>query len=321
MKNLLLFCTNLAVFSTLLDHLTNVELEPVHVVQGMQVQGIDLDLPVDVKVFVNQHHQLSVVVVCLRADGVIAAVVENYRSRQLVHAVANFFVSNVLVYSLYFIDESPLTIDEATLACDDLVPALVKDWYSKLDSGHLRLAVLQEGRFTVLKHLLHLELLEDNATRVRLASFTDAECSHVVELNLLVVQHVARQGFQISLHCVLIDVGRHDERVINLRDEALATLVFPLVEPEAVLVPSKFVAGDGQLKRRIVDSLDIREGDLQHRTSLGHGDVGSAWLLHVTNRDVDCLARISSVGDREASKFVAERVNAVLFTLLSHPIS
>ena len=283
MKNLFLLCANLAIFSTLLDHLTNVELEPMHVVQGVQVQGINLDLPVDVEVFVDQHHQLSVVVIRFRADGVVATVIKNYRSRQLVHTVPDFFVGYVLVYSLYFIDKSPLAVNEATLASHDFSTVLVKDRHSTLDSGHLRLAVLEKHRLTVLKHLLHLELLHDNATRVRLASFTNTECSHVVELNLLVVQYVARQGFQISLHCVLIDVGRHDERVIDFRDKALATLVFPLVEPEAVLVPSKLVAGDGQLERCIVGSLVVREGDLQHRTSLGHGDVGSAWLLQVAD--------------------------------------
>ena len=138
---------------------------------------------------------------------------------------------------------------------------------------------------------------------------------------MLIVQHVARQGFQVSLHCVLIDVGRHDEGVVDVRDETLATLVFPLVEPQAAFVPSKLVAGNGQLERRIVDSLDIREGDFQHCTCLSHGDVGTSRLLDVTYRGIDCLARIAPIGDREASKFVAEGVYPVFLTLLCHPIS
>ena len=81
MQDFLLLLPNLAIFSALLDQLPYVKSEPVLEVQGVQVQSIDLDLAVDVEVLVNEHHKFSVVVVRFCADGVVAAVVENYFRR------------------------------------------------------------------------------------------------------------------------------------------------------------------------------------------------------------------------------------------------
>ena len=191
MQDFLLLLPNLAIFSTLLDQLPHVKLETVLEVQGVQIQSVDLDLAVDVEVLVNEHHKFSVVVIRFCADGVVAAVVKDYFRRQLVHAVANFAVSNVLGDCLNFVDVSPLAVDKAALACDDFLAVLIKDWDSLLDPSYFRLATLEQSRFAVFQNLLGQELFDLHAAWVRLACFTDSEGTHVIELDLLVIQDVA----------------------------------------------------------------------------------------------------------------------------------
>ena len=122
------------------------------------------------------------------------------------------------------------------------------------------------------------------------------------------------------MHGVFIHVRRHDERVVDVGDEAFSTLVFPLVEPGAVFVGSELVTCDRQLERCVVNSLHVREGDFQHLASLGHRHVGASRLLDVADRHVDRLTRVPTVGDRKPSKFVAEGVNSIVLTLLREPV-
>ena len=122
------------------------------------------------------------------------------------------------------------------------------------------------------------------------------------------------------MHGVFIHVRRHDERVVDVGDEAFSTLVFPLVEPETILVDSELATCDRQLERCVVNSLHVGEGDFQHLAGLRHRHIGAPWLLDVADRHVDRLTRVSTVGDRKPSKFVAEGVNSIVLTLLREPV-